>query len=63
MLWAIKITCLYTDTFSLKVVDPIADILKLHEIMQGWKIYYYVDVYEILYIAVGCYEIRDKNLN
>ena len=32
----------------LKVVDPICNLLKHHKIMQGWKIFYYDDVYEIL---------------
>ena len=34
--------------YALKVVEPITDILKHHEIMQGWRIYYYDDAYEIV---------------
>ena len=43
----------YLGVKFLKVVDPFADILKHHGIMQGWimtniPLWIYEDVYEIL---------------
>ena len=39
---------IHQNYMALKVVDPICKYTQMSQIMQGWKIYYYDDVYEIL---------------